>query len=323
MPRIEAPGAATVAPRKIGELDSIRGLAALLVVVYHLPSWHGDLHDLRAIRNLYLMVNLFFVLSGFVIALNYEDRLISIKELARFQLLLLGRLYPVHLLFLVLFALLAVGKWLAATRLHMALPNTTVLEPFPTHEFIEHLFLVQALPGHSDARSLNGPSWSISVEFYTYLVFGVLCLMLDKRYRPIAFLMLGAAALLPIITLGDAVGEYTSILQCLAGFFIGSLTATLSNRIHVTISALPALLTLLAMALFLCLKSDEQYDFLFTCSQPCSSSPSCTPGTAASGPHCAAPHPAYLGLISYSIYMSHSLIVWVVNQGVRVLLKRP
>ena len=49
--------------RKIYELESMRGLAALLVVFYHLPKWNPIL-DIKIINNGYLMVELFFVISG-------------------------------------------------------------------------------------------------------------------------------------------------------------------------------------------------------------------------------------------------------------------
>ena len=93
---------------------SIRGIAALLVVLFHMPFWNSTIYDTHIIRNSYYMVDLFFVLSGFVMFLNYGERLRSAKDLARFQLLRIGRLYPVHLLFLLIALLAAVGKWFAA-----------------------------------------------------------------------------------------------------------------------------------------------------------------------------------------------------------------
>ena len=77
---------------KIEELESIRGLAALLVVLFHMPAWNMSLHEMRFIQDSYYMVDLFFVLSGFVMNLNYGDRLHNGRDLARFQFLRLGRL---------------------------------------------------------------------------------------------------------------------------------------------------------------------------------------------------------------------------------------
>src|SRR5438552_1473180 len=80
---------------KIEELESIRGIAALLVVLFHMPTWNVHLRDIRFVQNGYSMLDLFFVLSGFVMNLNYCNRLHSVGDLAQFQFLRLGRLYPV------------------------------------------------------------------------------------------------------------------------------------------------------------------------------------------------------------------------------------
>jgi peptidoglycan/LPS O-acetylase OafA/YrhL len=51
---------------KLVELESIRGLAAILVLFFHIPAWNARIYEINAIRNGYLMVDLFFALSGFV-----------------------------------------------------------------------------------------------------------------------------------------------------------------------------------------------------------------------------------------------------------------
>jgi peptidoglycan/LPS O-acetylase OafA/YrhL len=58
--------------RKIDELESLRGVAALLIAIYHTPHWTGAA-ELQFLKNGHLMVPLFFVLSGFVIHANYAD----------------------------------------------------------------------------------------------------------------------------------------------------------------------------------------------------------------------------------------------------------
>src|ERR1700730_11037304 len=108
---------------KIEELESIRGIAAVLVVLFHMPTWNPWLTDIRFIRNSYYMVDLFFVLSGFVMSLNYGDRLHSVRDLARFQFLRLGRLYPVHLLFLLIAVGTAASSWIAAATFGLKIPN--------------------------------------------------------------------------------------------------------------------------------------------------------------------------------------------------------
>ena len=142
----------------------MRGLAALLVVVNHIPQWNSSF-DIAIFNNGYLMVDLFFVLSGFVIFSAYGSRICSGRELAQFQFLRLGRLYPVHLLFLLVFAAIEVAKYIAQTRLAIASPNSVPFQVNNVGTFMQNIFLVQSvLPNRP--TSFNIPSWSISVEFY-------------------------------------------------------------------------------------------------------------------------------------------------------------
>ena len=88
--------------------------------------------------------------------------------------------------------------------------------------FIQHVFLIQAIGPTGNALTFNGPAWSISVEFYTYLIFGVTILLL-KHMQTYIF------GLIAIITLFMLVADFTygfnDLLRCLSGFFIGCLTA--------------------------------------------------------------------------------------------------
>jgi peptidoglycan/LPS O-acetylase OafA/YrhL len=76
-------------------LDALRGIAALLIVLYHAPKYLG-----RALPHYsaFLAVDLFFVLSGFVIAFSYENRLLRGLSFRSFVAARLVRLYPVYLL---------------------------------------------------------------------------------------------------------------------------------------------------------------------------------------------------------------------------------
>lgn len=68
---------------RIEELESIRGLASLLVVFFHIPKWNALL-NIAIINNGYLMVDLFFVLSGYVIHSSYAGKIMNKINLFRF-----------------------------------------------------------------------------------------------------------------------------------------------------------------------------------------------------------------------------------------------
>ncbi|MFT2658073.1 hypothetical protein, partial [Escherichia coli] len=69
--------------------------------------------------------------------------------------------------------------------------------------------------------SFNTQAWSISVEFYTYLIFGAIVLCLP-RIKNLLFSLLAMASLLMLVT--NATFGFGDLLKCLAGFFIGCLT---------------------------------------------------------------------------------------------------
>jgi peptidoglycan/LPS O-acetylase OafA/YrhL len=85
--------------KRFAALDSWRGLAACLVALHHLSrSMDSHVNALGLIPNSYLFVDFFFVLSGFVIAANYEQRLAEGFSVWRFALLRFGRLCRTQLL---------------------------------------------------------------------------------------------------------------------------------------------------------------------------------------------------------------------------------
>src|ERR1039458_3367376 len=76
-------------------LDAMRGIAAILVVLYHIPSIFKHTLDFP---NSILAVDFFFCLSGFVIAFSYEQRLRDHLNFRDFMVVRLTRLYPLFAL---------------------------------------------------------------------------------------------------------------------------------------------------------------------------------------------------------------------------------
>jgi peptidoglycan/LPS O-acetylase OafA/YrhL len=308
---------------KIEELESIRGIAAVLVVLFHMPAWNPWLSDIRLVRNSYYMVDLFFVLSGFVMNLNYGDRLHGVRDLARFQFLRLGRLYPVHLLFLLLAVLTAASGWIAASAFGLHIPNGSAFKDATFASFTEQLLLIHSLGFFQIAHPFNLPSWSISVEFYTYLIFGIMCLISRYVLRLSAFAALSGAALVLLSFGGESIANFSDMLQCLAGYFLGCLVASSAAHHADVLPRGSTLAALAAMFLFLCLRRAPQFDVLiFFLTAALIIAVICSRddfGKAVLRGRFL----RFLGLISYSIYMSHTFVLWVCNQFVRVVLRRP
>lgn len=314
-----------VSPRpeksKIVELESLRGLAALLVVLNHIPLWTANSRGSNFVGNGYLMVDFFFVLSGFVICRNYIGKIKTGMALLRFQFLRFGRLYPVHLLMLFLFLILEASKYYLNS--HTAL-KTTVAEPFSINTwnaFFQQLLLLQAVGPTGNALTFNAPAWSISVEFYTYLVFAFVS-AISGRWTTLVAASIAAASVVLLQFFGIETG-YSEILRCFAGFFIGCCVSALCSRTKAHYPASFAGLAIFAFALFLQLRTDRSFGglvyllsalviFCVSCSKP---------GLVRTV--LGARWLEWLGAISYSLYMSHWLVVYLFDQVLRRILKFP
>ena len=300
------------AMRRIDELESLRGIAALLVVFFHMPKWHPVLQN-PLFDNAYLMVEMFFVLSGFVIQNAYGNALRSGAEVLRFQFLRFARLYPVHLLFLIVFLGIEAAKWLIVTKGGVEDPATAPFALNDLRAFFENLFLLNGvLPDRP--FTFNYPSWSISVEFWTYLVFALSVLWV-RPWRPLVWGVLAAASL--ALMVGGGAAGFENVLKCLAGFFLGCLTGGFVQRAAPRPPAWAVPLAFAAMSGFLVLKPPHAVDLLVF---PLSVLLVLALVASHEGPVMRLlrrPWLVWLGTVSYPVYMSHAAVLWVANQIVR------
>jgi peptidoglycan/LPS O-acetylase OafA/YrhL len=308
---------------KIQELESIRGMAALLVVLFHMPTWNPCLHDVPFIRNGYYMVDLFFVLSGFVINWNYGSRLHRLGDVVRFQFLRWGRLYPVHVLFLLIGVLMTSATWVASTSFGIKVPSGSPFKDATFAALVEQLLLIHSLGLFKIAHPFNLPSWSISVEFYTYFLFGLLCLISRRALRLAVFVLLACAALTLLSVGAGFIGGFSEFLQCIGGYFLGALVASFAARRSPSWPLGSTLAALTAMVLFLALRTTPRFEIaIFFWSAALIAAVVCSQDDFAKR---ALRHRGleFLGRISYSIYMSHTCVLWTCNQFVRVVMQRP
>ena len=125
-----------------------------------------------------LFVQLFFTLSGFVIAYNYYNNLNTLKEFFKFTKKRFWRLYPLHLFFLIIFILFEIVKYIIIVKFNFQANNET-FENNNLNNFLLNLFFIQ----HFAAEyNFNSPSWSISVEMMLYVTFGITLIILRKKY---------------------------------------------------------------------------------------------------------------------------------------------
>ncbi|HEY0111724.1 MAG TPA: acyltransferase [Allosphingosinicella sp.] len=180
-------------------LTGIRGLAAWFVVLYHirlgalpyLPDWADFV-----LSKGYLAVDLFFMLSGFVLWLNYSDRLRreGTAAVPRYLARRAARVWPLHIFILALTVMYA-GALAATGKLN---PDQYPWAEIPLHVLLIHNW------GFTSALTWNDPSWSISGEAAAYLLFPLIVLAADWRSRSPAVAI--AALLLLALALAAAMG---------------------------------------------------------------------------------------------------------------------
>jgi peptidoglycan/LPS O-acetylase OafA/YrhL len=182
----------------IRSIEGLRGVAALLVALFHAyvyGKWGGFPASSGVLQHAWLFVDLFFVISGYVMASAYSDRLDNGRSVFGYMIRRFFRLYPLHIVTTATVLLAVIG--IQTVKLVLAHQGIKLgrEEPFD-FEFFDLKLLgldVLLLQGVGIIRKEihNYPSWSISVEFWLYLMFALLMLAVRPRVARI-----GASALI-------------------------------------------------------------------------------------------------------------------------------
>lgn len=313
----------------VKSFEGVRGLAALIVALFHLEL---AAQSVAIIRYGYLFVDLFFVLSGFVICRAYGDRLNERLDFSTFLIRRFGRLFPLLVASSVLFVLVRDAAPMAKTILvhwggaHWLAQGPGPAPMIPTlSEVVATLTMTQGM-GIFDHLILNYATWSISTEFYTYVLFAAICLSLRGRPRALGFGLVGLVAFaLTVWATLDVHGcvahhlcyalEYDyGYPRCVSSFFLGALlvsvrpsarwTSTFLQMVLVaalllffsTLDALPALalaIPFVFAVLLLSISRDSGWLGRVLASRPFQ----------------------FLGERSYSIYLMHPVVLAIPFAG--------
>lgn len=154
-------------------LDGLRGVAALMVIFYHVFEAFATSPIDQQFNHGYLAVDFFFILSGFVIGYAYDDRwkTMTTKDFIKRRLI---RLHPMVVLGAVLgviaFCIQGCEKW-DGTHVSISMVMLALLI---------NLFLIPAVPGsgpeirgNGEMFPLNGPSWSLFFEYIGNIMYGL------------------------------------------------------------------------------------------------------------------------------------------------------
>ena len=203
---------------RTGEIKALSGLrivAAVWVVLFHFrPLLEAAAPGFRSALAPILDcgaqgVDLFFILSGFVLTWNYLDRMgesWSWRSTLDFLWLRLARVWPVYLVTMHLAAL-----WIIFTLNVGHIPSEAVDQLTATN-YVRQFLLVQLwFRPYFDGSSWDGPAWSISAEWLAYLLFGALVLVIfriARATRARGLICLAVAATLPPVLLLMATGLF-------------------------------------------------------------------------------------------------------------------
>ncbi|MDA2988395.1 MAG: acyltransferase [Actinomycetota bacterium] len=225
----------------IRQLTGIRFVAAFWVLAYHLQGPFNVLGLLSipiladVMRVGRLGVDLFFALSGFILTHTYLTRMggsIHIKETLKFWWLRLARIYPVHLVMLIIAGLAVFAQ--AQVR-----GESVDRDWWNPIDFIKNLLLIQEW-GPDPQRGWNFVAWSLSMEWLAYLIFPILVLILWRLHKHVPTFALVVAwfvVLAPLMGYGLGTSDpyYTnnwgSTYRILSEFTAGAITYLIVVRL--------------------------------------------------------------------------------------------
>jgi peptidoglycan/LPS O-acetylase OafA/YrhL len=334
-------------PVKVGRIESltgVRGAAALWVLLHHLMgtfpvdrfvtthtiaenSWGWALQALRNFADKgWLGVDLFFVLSGFVISYVHRDEFSDLRwdRYFRFLRLRIARIYPAHLATtLLLVPMVALAWFFFSYR-----PQDTTA--FSGAKLAYSVLLVHGW-GIPNSIGWNVPSWSVSSEWFAYLCFPLIAFVTCKIRSVRTSVALAASIFLAVVLLSAHLNgtrkfmfdESLTILRVSYEFATGCLLfnifAGLQNKLRFDAICILSILVVIVAAVA---AIPSRFDWVFvlafsTLVLGLSTSQGLVARAFASRPM------MYLGEISYSIYLVHSLVLIGVSQVAKKLFEYP
>lgn len=203
-------------------LDALRIIAAAAVVVLHYSDYVKDAPAGRFVLehtlHFNLFVDLFFVVSGFVIASQYLGKVDDFPSIGRFIWRRLARIYPLHLATLAFYLIVALA-------LYLGLARTDNAARYPLSDVPAQLLLLHALDGQR--LTFNFPSWSLSAEVFCYFAFPLVALIAAQRKSLVLALVLALAVANSLYAAATGTGPWAEwinrggVFRALPGFNLG------------------------------------------------------------------------------------------------------
>lgn len=193
-------------------LDALRGVAAILVVVFHVfEIFSGGDHTKQMLNHGYLAVDFFFLLSGFVIGHAYDDRWnkMSLKDFFKRRLI---RLHPMIIAGMLIGALCF---YFSASEVLFPPVSETPIWKLVIYMLLGFTLLpapaTMDIRGWGEMHPLNGPAWSLFFEYIANIFYGLFLRRLSTRILSILTVLAGVNLIYLAVSNpnGDVIGGWS------------------------------------------------------------------------------------------------------------------
>ncbi|MGZ3754923.1 MAG: acyltransferase family protein [Mucilaginibacter sp.] len=241
-------------------LDGLRGVAALMVVCFHIFETFANGNRFNQIINHgYLAVDFFFLLSGFVVAYAYDDRWGKMTQWDFYKRRLI-RLQPMLIMGTIIGALLFYFQTSAAFGLIATTPVWKMLLVMLVGFTLIPLTPTMDIRGWQEMHPLNGPAWSLFFEYIANILYALIIRRFSKTLLAV-FVALAAGLLINYTVFGprgDVIGGWSlddiqlniGFTRMLYPFFAGILLWRMGKLIHIK-NAFGICSLLIAIVLFM------------------------------------------------------------------------
>ena len=290
--------------RSYRTLDGMRAVGAFLVVMRHVPVFFGPIR----VPESFLAVDLFYLVSGFVVAHAYGERLRTGASVWTFMKTRLIRLYPLYLF--------GLGLGLIAALIAVITDPTGWWQPYKIVEAIATgLFLIPMVPGlGASGSALDGPTWTLLPELVVNFIYAALIKVMNL-WVILAIMLVGGALVIygefnaGTLDIGyNPTDQWAAIARAGYSFFAGVLVFKLVGTAE-KVSPLIAWGAVAVMGLILAGQPGDDYVSYYELAAVLVAFPLLLavgarfePGPIASKVF------SYIGLMSYGIYIVHQPI---------------
>lgn len=299
-------------------LDLMRFVASIGIVFHHSHEFFTPLAERASLidrtAGLALFVDLFFVISGYVIAHVYHDRINSPRGYATFLQRRVGRLVPLHWLTLIV----AIAIWSLFALFQLSGHHTPSFRPAC---IIETALLTHSFIPCGNGVTFNGVTWSISAEMVMYVAFPLFAFIGGRSAKFLLWIGLATLAALMAIVLarqgwnwhGRDWTEVSPVSRALPSFVFGS--ALFYNRKILAKLAAPDLILATATIVLIAAMMNgvpELLDLLLVYLVAVAAVAADLRGVVSALVRRLAP----LGQLTYSIYMWHTLFILILMNAI-------